>query len=106
MMGRVFNGLVQRLAVQGIEDSQCGFKGFTAEAGRAIFSRQRIDGFGFDVEVLFLARRLGYPIRVVPLRWEHKENSRVAPVRDTLSMMSDVLRVRWNASRGVYQLPG
>jgi glycosyltransferase involved in cell wall biosynthesis len=106
LMGRVFNGLVQRLAVPGIEDSQCGFKAFRAEAARAIFSRQRIDGFGFDVEVLFLARRLGYPIRVVPLRWEHKENSRVAPVRDTLSMLSDVLWVRWNASRGVYQLPG
>jgi len=106
LMGRVFNGLVQRLAVPGIEDSQCGFKAFRAKAARAIFSRQRIDGFGFDVEVLFLARRLGYPIRVVPLRWEHKENSRVAPVRDTLSMLSDVLWVRWNASRGVYQLPG
>jgi dolichyl-phosphate beta-glucosyltransferase len=98
--------VVQRLAVPGVEDSQCGFKAFSAEAARAIFERQRIDGFGFDVEVLFLARRLGYPIRVVPLRWEHKENSRVAPIRDTLSMMSDVLRVRWNAGRGVYQLPG
>lgn len=106
LMGRVFNRMVQRLAVPGVEDSQCGFKAFTAEAAQAIFSRQRIDGFGFDVEVLFLARRLGYPIRVVPLRWEHKENSSVAPIRDTLSMMSDVLRVRWNARRGVYQLPG
>jgi dolichyl-phosphate beta-glucosyltransferase len=106
LMGRVFNRLVQRLAVPGVEDSQCGFKAFSADAARAIFERQRIDGFGFDVEVLFLARRLGYPIRVVPLRWEHKENSRVAPVRDTLSMMSDVLRVRWSAWRGDYQLPG
>ena len=106
LMGRVFNGLVQRLAVPGVEDSQCGFKAFSADAARTIFERQRIDGFGFDVEVLYLARRLGYPIRVVPLRWEHKENSRVAPVRDTLSMMSDVLRVRWNAWRGVYELPG
>jgi glycosyltransferase involved in cell wall biosynthesis len=105
LMGRVFNGLVQRLAVPGVEDSQCGFKAFTAEAAQAIFSRQRIDGFGFDVEVLFLARQLGYAIRVVPLRWEHKENSRVAPIRDTLSMMSDVLLVRWNAWRGAYQLP-
>ena len=85
LMGRVFNRVVQRLAVPGVEDSQCGFKAFSAEAARAIFSRQRIDGFGFDVEVLFLARRLGYPIRVVPLHWEHKENSRVAPVRDTLT---------------------
>jgi glycosyltransferase involved in cell wall biosynthesis len=102
MMGRVFNRVVQALAVPGIEDSQCGFKAFHADAARAIFSRQRIDGFGFDVEVLYLARRLGYGIRVVPLRWEHKENSRVAPLRDTVGMLTDVLRVRLNAWRGRY----
>jgi len=101
-MGRVFNGVVQALAVPGIEDSQCGFKAFRADAARAIFSRQTIDGFGFDVEVLYLARRLGFAVRVVPLRWEHKANSRVAPVGDTLGMLSDVLRVRLNDWRGVY----
>jgi glycosyltransferase involved in cell wall biosynthesis len=106
IMGRVFNGVVQALAVPGIEDSQCGFKAFRADAAQAIFSRQRINGFGFDVEVLYLARRLGFDIRVVPLLWEHKENSRVAPVRDTLTMLGDVLRVRLNDSRGAYQLPG
>jgi dolichyl-phosphate beta-glucosyltransferase len=102
LMGRVFNQVVQALAVPGIEDSQCGFKAFSADAARAIFSRQRIDGFGFDVEVLYLARRLGFGVRVVPLRWEHKENSRVAPVADTLGMLSDVLRVRLNDWRGLY----
>jgi dolichyl-phosphate beta-glucosyltransferase len=102
LMGRVFNRVVQALAVPGIEDSQCGFKAFRADTARAIFTRQRIDGFGFDVEVLYLARRLGFGIRVVPLRWEHKENSRVAPVRDTLAMLTDVLRVRFNAWRGTY----
>jgi len=101
-MGRVFNGVVQALAVPGIEDSQCGFKAFRADAARAVFSRQRIAGFGFDVEVLYLARRLGYAVRVVPLRWEHKENSRVAPIADTLGMLSDVLRVRVNDWRGLY----
>jgi glycosyltransferase involved in cell wall biosynthesis len=102
LMGRVFNRVVQALAVPGIEDSQCGFKAFRADASRAIFTRQRIDGFGFDVEVLYLARRLGFGIRVVPLRWEHKENSRVAPLRDTLTMLTDVLRVRFNGWRGTY----
>jgi dolichyl-phosphate beta-glucosyltransferase len=102
IMGRVFNGVVQALAVPGIEDSQCGFKAFRADAARAVFSRQRIDGFGFDVEVLYLARRLGFAICVVPLRWEHKENSRVAPIADTLGMLSDVLRVRLNDWRGRY----
>jgi dolichyl-phosphate beta-glucosyltransferase len=102
VMGRVFNGVVQRLAVRGVEDSQCGFKAFRLDVAQAIFSRQRVDGFGFDVEVLYLARKLGYAVRVVPLRWEHKENSRVAPVRDTLRMLSDVVRVRVNDWRGAY----
>jgi dolichyl-phosphate beta-glucosyltransferase len=102
LMGRVFNRVVQALAVPGVEDTQCGFKAFSAEAARAIFRRQRIDGFGFDVEVLYLARRLGFGVRVVPLRWEHKENSRVAPLADTLGMLSDVLRVRYNDWRGMY----
>jgi dolichyl-phosphate beta-glucosyltransferase len=102
LMGRVFNHVVQAVAVPGVEDSQCGFKAFRADAARAIFSRQRIDGFGFDVEVLYLARRLGFAVRVVPLHWEHKENSRVAPVRDTLGMLSDVLRVKINDWRGLY----
>jgi dolichyl-phosphate beta-glucosyltransferase len=102
LMGRIFNRVVQTLAVPGIEDSQCGFKAFRADAARAIFSQQRIDGFGFDVEVLYLARRLGFGVRVVPLRWEHKENSRVAPVRDTLRMLSDVITVRLNGWRGAY----
>lgn len=103
LMGRVFNGVVQALAVPGIEDSQCGFKAFRMDAAKAIFGRQRIDGFGFDVEVLYLARRLGYTIRVVPLEWEHKQNSSVAPVPDTLRMLSDVVRVRLNAWRGTYR---
>jgi hypothetical protein len=102
MMGRVFNCIVQALAVPGIEDTQCGFKAFRSNVARSIFERQGINGFGFDVEVLFLARRLGYGIREVPLRWEHKENSRVEPVRDTLRMLADILRVRLNAWRGNY----
>jgi dolichyl-phosphate beta-glucosyltransferase len=102
LMGRVFNLVVQTLAVPGIEDSQCGFKAFSRSAAQALFRRQRLDGWGFDVEVLFLARRLGYPVSEVPLQWEHKENSRVAPIRDALLMVGDVLRVRVNAWRGVY----
>jgi dolichyl-phosphate beta-glucosyltransferase len=104
-MGRVFNCVVQALAVPGIEDTQCGFKAFRADATHGIFERQGIDGFGFDVEVLFLARRLGYGIREVPLRWVHKENSRVEPLRDTLKMLADVLTVRLNGWRGKYGSP-
>jgi hypothetical protein len=102
VMGRVFNRFVQTLAVPGIEDSQCGFKAFRADAAEAIFRRTRIDGFGFDVEALYVARRLGYRVQVEPLRWEHKDNSRVSPVCDTVRMLADVVRVRLNARRGLY----
>ena len=103
VMGRVFNRVVQMLVVPGIQDSQCGFKAFDRDAAQAIFRRQSINGFGFDVEVLYLARRLGYPIEVVPLHWEHKQHSTVAPVRDTLMMLGDVVRVRQKALRGGYE---
>lgn len=103
LMGRVFNRLVQALAVRGIQDTQCGLKCFTAESGREIFARQRIDGFGFDVEVLFIARRLGYNVLEVPITWSHRESSRVDPWRDTLKMLADIVRVRWNDARGLYR---
>ncbi len=105
-MGRVFNRIVQDLAVGGIEDTQCGLKLFRADAARDIFTRQRINGFGFDVEALYLARKLGYGIACVPIRWEHRENSRVRPVRDAMAMLKDVLAVKWYAARGLYGLPG
>jgi glycosyltransferase involved in cell wall biosynthesis len=106
LMSRVFNIVVQLFAVSGIRDTQCGFKVFRADAARAIFHYQRIDGFGFDVEVLYLARRLGYSILEASLLWEHREGSRVSPLRDVLTMLGDVLRVRTNALRGRYPRAG
>lgn len=100
VMGRVFNRVVQMFVVPGIQDSQCGFKAFDRDAAQSIFRRQSINGFGFDVEVLYLARELGFPIQVVPLQWEHKQHSTVAPVRDTLMMLGDVARVRSRLWRG------
>ncbi len=102
LMGRVFNGLVRALAVPGIQDTQCGFKAFTRTAARDIFGRQTIDGFGFDVELLYLARRLGYRVREVPVTWVYAASSRVDPLRDTVRMFADVLRVRLNGLRGRY----
>ncbi len=104
LMGRVFNRLVQTLAVPGVEDTQCGFKCFRADAASAIFSRQAVDGWAFDVEVLYLARALGIGVRAEPLRWEHMLNSRVAPVVDTISMVLEVMRIRLNAAAGRYRL--
>ncbi len=102
LMGRVFNALVRALAVPGIQDTQCGFKAFTREAARDIFPRQTIDGFGFDVELLYIARQRGYRIREVPVTWVYAASSRVDPLRDTVRMFADVLRVRLNDLRGRY----
>jgi glycosyltransferase involved in cell wall biosynthesis len=103
LMGRVFNLLVQVMAVRGIQDTQCGFKAFTRQCAQDVFRRQRIVGFGFDVEVLYLARRLGYGIKEVPVTWEYAASSRVDPVKDTIRMFRDVLAVRWNDLRGRYR---
>jgi glycosyltransferase involved in cell wall biosynthesis len=103
LMGRVFNRFVRLLAVPGIEDTQCGLKCFTAPAARELFQRQTIDGFGFDVELLFLARKLGYRVREVSVSWRHVPASRVDPIRDTLRMVGDVLRVRLNDLLGRYR---
>jgi glycosyltransferase involved in cell wall biosynthesis len=103
LMGRAFNYLTQALLVPGISDTQCGFKAFKAEAACAIFDRQTIDGFGFDVEVLYLARQLGYQVRQVPLQWQHRPHSQVQPARDGLRMFGEVLSIRLNSWAGRYQ---
>jgi glycosyltransferase involved in cell wall biosynthesis len=103
LMGRCFNLLVRLLAVRGIQDTQCGLKCFTRNAARELFLRQTIDGFGFDVEILYLARRRGFRIVEVPITWRSVPSSRVDPIRDTLRMVTDVLRVRWNDLRGCYR---
>jgi dolichyl-phosphate beta-glucosyltransferase len=102
LMGRVFNLLVRLLAVPGLHDTQCGFKAFTAASAEALFHRSTIDGFGFDVEVLYLARQRGLRLAEVPIAWYYQPSSRVSPLRDTIRMVRDVLRVRWNDWRGRY----
>lgn len=99
MLGRTFNFAVQKMAVEGIKDTQCGFKIFSARAADDIFSRCRIDGFAFDIEALYVARRLGYKIAEVPIRWSHKEGSKVSMVRDGLRMLRDLVKVRFMHAR-------
>jgi len=94
-MGKTFNLMVQVLAVSGIRDTQCGFKGFRARAAQEIFSRARIDGFSFDVEALYLARRLGFSIKEVPVEWYNDERSTLHPIFDSLRMVRELLKVRW-----------
>lgn len=94
MMGRVFNTMVQLLAVPGIRDTQCGFKLFTAKAAEEVFPRQTLDGFSFDVEVLHIARRRGFRTIEVPVRWINSPASRVSPIRDSIRMFADLVRIR------------
>ena len=92
--GKLFNRCVQALAVPGIRDTQCGFKLFTREAARDILSRCQVDNFSFDVEILFLARRRGYGIAEVPVRWAHQEGSKVRFLRDGWRMLKTLWRIR------------
>jgi glycosyltransferase involved in cell wall biosynthesis len=102
IMGRVFNLIVRVLALPNIQDSQCGFKVFRREVAREIFPLQTIDGWGFDVEVLFIARRRGYKLEEVPINWYYRANSRINPIRDAINMFVEVLRVRINGWLGRY----
>ncbi len=104
-MGRIFNKFVQLLAGGGITDTQCGFKGFRRQASYEIFSRQKLDGFAFDVEVLMLARLMGYKIDVLPVKWVNDEDSKVRIVRDSLKMLRDLIKTRWLVSRSLRENP-
>ena len=95
VMSRLFNLVVQAVALPGLADTQCGFKGFTADAARRIFARHQSDRFGFDVEALFLARQLGLRIVELPVTCVYHGGSSVNRVGDVLNMLGDVLAVRW-----------
>jgi dolichyl-phosphate beta-glucosyltransferase len=101
--GRLFNTLAQRFSVPGIQDTQCGFKLFTAELGRRVFRVQRVPRFGFDVELLFLARKAGYRISEVPVSWVNSPESKVRPVRDGGQAFLDIALIRLYDWRGRYK---
>ncbi len=102
LMGRVFNKTVQALVLPGIEDTQCGFKMFTARAADAIFPRVTVEGWAFDIEVLYAARALGLRVVEVPIEWHYHPESRVSMIRDSLGMLREVLRIRARVRRGEY----
>jgi dolichyl-phosphate beta-glucosyltransferase len=99
VMSRVFNLVVQAVALPGLSDTQCGFKGFTAAAARQIFASHRSDRFGFDVEALFLARKQGLRIVELPVTCVYHAGSSVNRLGDVVSMLGDVLAVRWRHRR-------
>jgi len=102
-IGKLGNLLVQRVAVPGIWDTQCGFKAFRAEAAVRIFSQSVIEGWGFDIEVLALARRLNYNIGIIPAHWVNDARSHVRNI-DYLRVLRDTFKVRANLLTGKYGL--
>jgi dolichyl-phosphate beta-glucosyltransferase len=113
VMGRGFNFLVQILAIPGILDTQCGFKLFSASSAEKLFTnlvvygrqKERTDAFtgAFDVEVLFLAKKLNYSIREVPVLWSHHNTDRVNPVKDSVRMLFDIIKIRLAQQKRLYQ---
>lgn len=101
-MGKIFNLFVRALAVRGFGDTQCGFKCFRREAARDIFARGLLDGFAFDVEVVWLALKRGYRVREVPVVWRNELRSRVHPLFDSSRMLADLFRLRFYDWMGRY----
>ena len=100
--GRCFNGCTRLVMGLPFADTQCGFKAFRREAAQEIFTRQRIERWGFDPELLFIALRHGLRVREVPVTWGHDERSRIGYLRDGMQMMQEIARIRWNALTGIY----
>ena len=103
LMGRVFNRIVRVVAVGGFEDTQCGFKMFRGELADEIFPLQHATGFGFDVEVLFIAKQRGASILEMPIDWHHEPSSKISPVADSVRMVMDTVLTRWRGLIGVYR---
>ena len=100
--GRIFNVVLRLFLGLNFADTQCGFKAFRRDAAQRIFPMQKIERWGFDPEILFLARRLGLSVREVPVVWAHSEGTRLHPFRDGFRMFLEVLRIRWNSITGAY----
>jgi len=102
LTGRAFTWAVKLLLMRGIEDTQCGFKLFSADAAEVLFPHQRLKGWGFDAEVLFLARRAGFTVGEIPITWQHFTGSKVSLLGGANGFL-DILRVRLNQALGRYR---
>jgi len=102
-MGRMFNLLIQAILFGGIKDTQCGFKCLKKNVARKIFKLQRLHGFCFDAEILYIAKKCGYSIKEVPVKWINRESSRVSMIRDSFRMFLDIFQIKINDVRGCYE---
>ncbi|MEA1979324.1 MAG: dolichyl-phosphate beta-glucosyltransferase [Chloroflexota bacterium] len=102
LIGRAFNLLVRIVTLPGLQDTQCGFKCFRAEAAEELFPLQTIAGWTFDVEILFIARTRGMQVIEIPINWYFNSGSRVRILRDSATMFADLFRIRLNNLKGFY----
>jgi dolichyl-phosphate beta-glucosyltransferase len=105
LLGMLFNAAVQQSGIRGISDTQCGFKLFRRIVAQELFGYASIDGFGFDLELLYLAQQRGYRIAEVPVNWTDQPGSKVRVLRDGYAMLRDLAVIRRNSSRGCYSIP-
>jgi dolichyl-phosphate beta-glucosyltransferase len=94
LMGSFFNAMVHMFLIGGIKDTQCGFKMFRRPVADAVFQPMRLDGFGFDLEILYLAKRKGYRIKEVPVNWRHVDGSKVDLIKDSWRMLQNIFQIR------------
>jgi dolichyl-phosphate beta-glucosyltransferase len=102
IFGRIFNLALRIILGLQYKDTQCGFKAFTRRSAQAVFPLQKIERWGFDPELLYLARKFGFTVSEVPVAWSHREGTRIHPLRDGIRMFGELLRVRWYALKGNY----
>ena len=101
--GMIFNLVVRVLLGLSFADTQCGFKAFKRERCMILFERQKIERFGFDPELLYLAKRYGLKVAEIPVRWAHDPGTRISMARDSIGMFGEIWSVRWNAWMGRYK---
>jgi len=102
LFGRIFNLLLRGVLGLHFKDTQCGFKAFTRQAAATIFPLQNVERWGFDPELLYIARNSGFRVTEVPVSWAHRDGTHIHPLRDGLRMFRDVMKIRWNAFSGKY----
>ena len=105
ILGNLFNSVVQQSGLKGITDTQCGFKLFRQTVAADLFGVSSIDGYGFDLELLYVAQQRGYRIAEIPVNWSDQPGSKVRVLRDGLAMLRELAVIRRNATKGYYSSP-
>ncbi len=100
--GRIFNGIIRLLVLHDLDDTQCGFKMFRADVAKELFPRQTLMGWSFDVELLYIAHKRGYPIHEIGVPWYFNPESKINVLRDSWRMFTDLIQIRSNGRRGLY----